>query len=232
MSIHKTMMNNFNSIENSSNNENQNHIWNKNHESEVQENRETIIENIEVLTQLSTEDSQHKDKSNDKELDSYEEYETKVQKSKTYTLPYKTEETDSSDNSSYSWDHLENRQIEPLYLGDVIHYSDPFGCYNRNKLLEGMVVSIDRKERIIRLSTGDVLSSLHAFKRVYAYNEKDKIMLQQKGIPKWLEHYDLQNIDPTNNRANATECRTVCENVIDNKILILIISIGSKLLPI
>ena len=42
-------------------------------------------------------------------------------------------------------------------------------------------------------------------------------MSQQKGIPKWLEHYDLQNIDPTNNRANATEFRTVCENVIDNK---------------
>jgi hypothetical protein len=169
------------------------------------------------LTQLSNEDSQHKEKTYDKELDSYKLYESKVQKSKTYILSFKTEETDSSDNSSYSWDHLENRQMEPLYLGDVIHYSDPFGGYNPEKLLEGMVVSIDRKERIIRLSTGDVLSSLHAFKRVYAYNEKDKIMLQQKGIPKWLEHYDLQNIDPTNNRANATEFRTVCENVIDNK---------------
>ena len=129
------------SIENSSNNEKDNHTWNENHESEVQENRESIIENIEVLTQFSTEDSQHKDESNDKELDSYEEYETKVQKSKRNILPYKTEETDSSDNSEYSLGHLENRQMEPLFLGDVVSYSDPFGGYNPDKLLKGMVVS-------------------------------------------------------------------------------------------
>ena len=80
-----------------------------------------------------------------------------------------------------------------------------------------MVVSIDRKQRLIRLSTGDVLTTLHAFKRVYAYNEKGDVMAQHKGIPKWMEEYNLQNINPTNNRATATEFKTVCEEIIDNK---------------
>ena len=74
--------------------------------------------------------------------------------------------------------------MELLFLGDVVNYSDPFGVYNPDKLLEGMVVSIDRKQRLTRLSTGDVLTTLHAFKRVYAYNEQGNRMAQHKGIPK------------------------------------------------
>ena len=90
----------------------------------------------------------------------------------------------NSDNSEYTLGHLEKRQIEPLFLGDVVNYSDPFGGYNPNKLLEGMMMSIDCKQRLIRLSTGDVLTTLHAFKRVYAYNEQRDRMTQHKGISK------------------------------------------------
>ena len=102
-------------------------------------------------------------------------------------------------------------------MGDVVNYSDPFGGYNPDKLLEGMVMSIDRKQRLIRLLTGDVLTTLHAFKKVYTYNEQGDRMTQHKGIRKSMEEYDLKNIDPTNNRATATEFKTVCEEVVDSK---------------
>ena len=46
------------------------------------EAKESIIENIEVLTQMSTENVQAKVTSNGKHLDSYEEYENKVKSAK------------------------------------------------------------------------------------------------------------------------------------------------------
>ena len=75
-----------------------------------------------------------------------------------HDLPYVTEDMLSSAGSEYSMKHLRKRIMKPLFIGDVINYSYRMGGYDPAKLMEGLVVSIDRKSREIRLNTYDVLT--------------------------------------------------------------------------
>ena len=64
----------------------------------------------------------------------------------------------SSDSSGFSIEYLKQRKLASLFIGGVINYSDPLGEYDPSKLLEGVVESMDRISRVVRLSTFDVLT--------------------------------------------------------------------------
>ena len=81
--------------------------------------------------------------------------------------------------------------MEPLYVGDVINYSDSMKGYDSWKLMEGVVMDIDRKSRVLRLNTGNVSTTIHTFKRICVYDEEKNVMLKQEGISKWAEGHHL-----------------------------------------
>ena len=68
------------------------------------------------------------------------------------------------------------RQMEPIYIGDMVEFSDPVFVLDPNKFRKGVVVSVDRKSRCIRLNTGDVLSKWNILKRITGYDPTTKSM--------------------------------------------------------
>ena len=92
------------------------------------------------------------------------------------------------------------------------------GGYDQAKLMEGVVMSIGRKARVIRPNTGEVLNVRHSFKRVYVYDDDKNEMVNHNGVVKQMEDRDSKDIDPMNCRTTVIEFRNACENVIKNKI--------------
>ena len=61
--------------------------------------------------------------------------------------------------------------MKPLYIGDMIKYHDITMKLDQYYIRAGIVELIDRKERIIRIHNGDVLSSMNIMMRYIVYDD-------------------------------------------------------------
>ena len=113
---------------------------------------------------------------------SYEEIVRKCNKSK---LPYKVgkmkiidqqeiEDDSSADSSADSSIVKKMRQMEPIYIGDIIEYNEPVKVFSRDNLRYGMVESVERENLHIKINTGDVLGPMNQLRRVHCYSLNEK----------------------------------------------------------
>ena len=62
---------------------------------------------------------------------------------KTEQIDKDKEEDDSSVDSSIAY---RTRQMEPIFIGDIIEYNEPVKVFSGENLRYGMVKSVDRKK--------------------------------------------------------------------------------------
>ena len=209
-----------------------NHNKNKNnmdcaHKPNYQGDQSIIkITNIDILTQLSNDESDTESKDdefntkNGYSKGSYRDYEIKVKKAKQCIQRYATHEegednadNSSDDSSSYST-LVKNRQMEPLYIGDVIKYHDISMGLDQFQIKTGLVESIDRQNRIIQIHNGDVLSSINIMKRYIVYDEMSNTMIQQNGIQRYVDDFDLINTRPDVNKFTIASFKDDIANIL------------------
>ena len=91
--------------------------------------------------------------------------------------------------------------MEPLYIGDVIKYHDISMGLDQFHIRTGLVEAIDRKNRTIRIHNGDVLfGTMNIIKRHIVYDEQSNTMMQQNGIRRYVDDFDLINYRPDVNK--------------------------------
>ena len=104
--------------------------------------------------------------------------------------------------------------MEPLYIGDVIKYHDISMGLDQFHIRTGLVEAIDRQNRIIRIHNGDVLSTMNIVKRYIVYDEMSKTMIQQNGIQRYVDDFDLINYRPDVNKFTIATFKDDIANIV------------------
>jgi hypothetical protein len=77
-----------------------------------------------------------------------------------------------------------------------------------------LVEAVDRQNRIIRIHNGDVLSTINIMKRYIVYDELSNTIIQQNGIQRYVDDFDLINIRPDVNKFTITSFRDDIANIL------------------
>ena len=133
-----------------------------------------------------------------------------MKRCKKSNLPYelgketkKAEEDSDSDDSSIIH---RIRQMEPLYIGDVVEHQHPMNMFDPKNLITAMVSSIDRKERKVTMNTGVVLETVQYLRRIHCYDPKKNTMVEQYGAIRSVDSFDLINVRPEVNSLVMEDC--------------------------
>ena len=183
-----------------------------------------LTDEMDIFTQYSDdENNANIDGDAGSESDeSYKLYEKRVIECRKSELPFELGKNlkkgdESSDDSSDDSSIVHRiRQMEPLYIGDVVEHQHPFNGWDGN-LLIGMVTSIDRKRRSVSVNTIMVLEPIHCLRRIVAYDPIKEEMVEQQGALRSVEKFDLVNIRPENNNIVMEDYLQKCKRLIESK---------------
>ena len=106
------------------------------------------------------------------------------------------------------------RQMEPIFIGDVVEYGDPIKVFSAENIHLAMVKSVDRKDLQITLSTGDTLGTLNFLRRIHCYDINTKAMVTQNGYFKASDDFDLCNYRPKENTLSMEEYKDQCKKIL------------------
>jgi hypothetical protein len=179
-----------------------------------------LTDEMDIFTQYSyDENNANIDGDAGSESDeSYKLYEKRAIECRKSELPFELGKNlkkgdESSDDSSIVH---RIRQMEPLYIGDVVEHQHPFNGWDGN-LMIGMVTSIDRIRRSISVNTIMVLKPIHYLRRIVAYDPIKEEMVEQQGALRSVENFDLANIRPENNNIVMEDYLQKCKRLIESK---------------